>query len=170
MCTTILLPATKQYWRKASGPSAYIPLLLLFHRLHPHLKFKNSPKLFKFLFIPCGRLSWLPVSFLLHVKYPLSYRIVIKILKICFPQFFAYWHTDHVCQVSQKSNKTVEVAIWKSLTTFTQTDIHISITDTISSAAELKICKRWITVITKNHHNRVHFSRRLCSSCVSSWL
>jgi len=29
-----------------------------------------------FLFVPCGRLSWLPVSFLLHVKYPLSYRIV----------------------------------------------------------------------------------------------
>ena len=29
-----------------------------------------------FLFIPCGRLSWLPVSFLLHVKYTLSYRIV----------------------------------------------------------------------------------------------
>jgi len=28
------------------------------------------------LFVPCGRLSWLPVSFLLHVKYPLSYRIV----------------------------------------------------------------------------------------------
>jgi len=25
---------------------------------------------------PVGRLSWLPVSFLLHVKYPLSYRIV----------------------------------------------------------------------------------------------
>ena len=31
---------------------------------------------FNFLFIPCGRLSWLPVSFLLHVKYKLSYRIV----------------------------------------------------------------------------------------------
>ena len=31
---------------------------------------------FYFLFIPCGRLSWLPVSFLLHVKYTLSYRIV----------------------------------------------------------------------------------------------
>jgi len=30
----------------------------------------------KFLFIPCGRLSWLPVSFLLQVKYTLSYRIV----------------------------------------------------------------------------------------------
>jgi len=31
---------------------------------------------FNFLFIPCGRLSWLPVSFLLHVKYTLSYCIV----------------------------------------------------------------------------------------------
>jgi len=30
-----------------------------------------------FAYIPsCGGLSWLPVSFLLHVKYPLSYRIV----------------------------------------------------------------------------------------------
>ena len=31
---------------------------------------------FNFLFIPCGRLSWLSVSFLLHVKYTQSYRIV----------------------------------------------------------------------------------------------
>ena len=31
---------------------------------------------FDFLFIPCGGLSWLPVSFLLHVKYTVSYRIV----------------------------------------------------------------------------------------------
>jgi len=31
---------------------------------------------FNFLFVPCGRLSWLSVSFLLHVKYTLSYRIV----------------------------------------------------------------------------------------------
>jgi len=30
--------------------------------------------LFNFLFIPCGRLSWLPVGFLLHVKYTLSCR------------------------------------------------------------------------------------------------
>jgi len=29
---------------------------------------------FNFLFVPCGRLSWLPVSFLLHVKHTLSYR------------------------------------------------------------------------------------------------
>jgi len=28
---------------------------------------------FTFLFVPCGRLSWLSVSFLLHIKYPLSY-------------------------------------------------------------------------------------------------
>ena len=31
---------------------------------------------FNFLFVPCGGLSWLPISFLLHVKYTLSYRIV----------------------------------------------------------------------------------------------
>jgi len=35
--------------------------------------------LLHFLFIPCGRLSWLSVSFLLHVKYTLSYRIVCTI-------------------------------------------------------------------------------------------
>jgi len=29
-----------------------------------------------FLFVPCGGLSWLHVSFLLHVKYTISYRIV----------------------------------------------------------------------------------------------
>jgi len=32
---------------------------------------------FNFLFIPCGRLSWLPVSFLLQVKYT-HYRIVLQ--------------------------------------------------------------------------------------------
>ena len=31
---------------------------------------------FNFLFVLCGGLSWLPVSFLLHVKHTLSYRIV----------------------------------------------------------------------------------------------
>ena len=32
--------------------------------------------LLHFLFIPCGRLSWLFVSFLLNVKYTVSYRVV----------------------------------------------------------------------------------------------
>jgi len=35
---------------------------------------------FNVLFVPCGGLSWLPVSFLLHVKYTLSYRIVSYLL------------------------------------------------------------------------------------------
>jgi len=35
---------------------------------------------FNFLFVPCGGLSWLTVSFLLHVKHTLSYRIVTTIL------------------------------------------------------------------------------------------
>ena len=53
---------------------------------------------FYFLFIPCGRLSWLPVSFLLHVKYTLSYRIVPG-------------HIWHVMLVWRKgnSNRTVSV-------------------------------------------------------------
>jgi len=33
-------------------------------------------RLKKNFFVPSGRLSWLPVSFLLHVKYTISYRIV----------------------------------------------------------------------------------------------
>ena len=36
-----------------------------------------------FLFVPCGRLSWLHVSFLLHVKYTLWYRII-----------HSFWLTD----------------------------------------------------------------------------
>jgi len=35
---------------------------------------------FNFLFVLCGGLSWLPVSFLLHVEYTLSYRIVSYLL------------------------------------------------------------------------------------------
>jgi len=31
---------------------------------------------FTFLFIQCGRLSWLPISFLLHVEYTLSWHTV----------------------------------------------------------------------------------------------
>ena len=37
---------------------------------------------FNFLFVPGGGLSWLPVSFLLHVKYTLSYRIVYRIVAL----------------------------------------------------------------------------------------
>jgi len=33
--------------------------------------------LLHFLFIPCGRLSWLSVSYLLHIKYTVSHRIVL---------------------------------------------------------------------------------------------
>ena len=40
-------------------------LIILFVVLH-----------FNFLFVLCGRLSWLLVSFLLQVKHTLSYRIV----------------------------------------------------------------------------------------------
>jgi len=45
-----------------TGPIMLIVLFLVSH--------------FNFLLVPCGGLSWLSVSFLLHVKYTLSYRIV----------------------------------------------------------------------------------------------
>ena len=36
--------------------------------------FSNFSSFFTFLFVPCGRLSWLNVSFLQHVKYTASYH------------------------------------------------------------------------------------------------
>jgi len=47
-----------------TGPNTLIILFLASH--------------FNFLFIPCGRLSWLRVSFLLHVKYTLLYRRIVR--------------------------------------------------------------------------------------------
>ena len=59
---TFLLPTGLPSWQRDTGPIMLIVLFLVSH--------------FNFLFVPCGGLSWLPVSFLLHVKYTLSYRIV----------------------------------------------------------------------------------------------
>ena len=53
------LPSWQPDW---TGPIMLIVLFLVSH--------------FNFMFVPCGGLSWLPVSFLLHVKYTLSYRVV----------------------------------------------------------------------------------------------
>ena len=57
------LPSCQRDW---TGPIMFIVLFLVLY--------------FNFLFVPCGGLSWLPVSFLLHVKYTLSYRIVTSVL------------------------------------------------------------------------------------------
>ena len=60
----LLLPTGLPSWQRDwTGPIMLIGLFLVSH--------------FNFLFVPCGGLSWLPVSFLLHVKYTLSYRIVV---------------------------------------------------------------------------------------------
>jgi len=52
---------------------------------------------FNFLFVLCGGLSWLAVSFLLHVKYTLSYRIV------------DWWH-----QNLKKTHLVVSGFVWVS--------------------------------------------------------
>jgi len=49
-------------------------LLRLDQTYHAHQFIFNFFFFYIFLFIPCGRLSWLSVSFLLHVKYTLSCR------------------------------------------------------------------------------------------------
>jgi len=51
---------------------------------------------FNFLFVPCGGLSWLPVSFLLHVKYTLSYRIaqISWLLQIQYDSAIVSLYTD----------------------------------------------------------------------------
>ena len=59
-----LLPVGLNRYIVYTDRTGLITLIILFLVSH-----------FNFLFIPCGRLSWLPVSFLLHVKYLLSYRI-----------------------------------------------------------------------------------------------
>ena len=59
----LLLPTGLPSWQwDWTGPITLITLFLVSH--------------FNFLFVPCGGLSWLRVSFLLHLKYTLSYRIV----------------------------------------------------------------------------------------------
>ena len=59
----LLLPTGLPSWQRDwTGPIMLIVLFSVSHLI--------------FLFIPCGWLSWLHVSFLLHVKYTLSYRIV----------------------------------------------------------------------------------------------
>jgi len=61
----LLLPTGLPSWQRDwTGPIMLIVLFLVSH--------------FNFLFVPCGGLSsvsWLPISFLLHVKYTLSYCI-----------------------------------------------------------------------------------------------
>jgi len=60
------LPSWSWDW---TGLITLISLFLDFFLLH-------------FLFIPCVRLRWLSVSFLLHVKYTVSYRIVFASLTV----------------------------------------------------------------------------------------
>jgi len=50
---------------------------------------------FNVLFIPCGRLSWLPLSFLLYVKYTLSYRTKVQAVST---RNFAIANRSRVCR------------------------------------------------------------------------
>jgi len=58
------------------------------------VRFKKS-----FLFIPCGGLSWLHVSFFLHVKYTISYHIILLLLVDIIAAFRALRNTKGVQHV-----------------------------------------------------------------------
>ena len=74
----LLLPTGLPSWqRDGTGPIMLIVLFLVSY--------------FNFLFVPCGGLSWLPISFLLHVKYTLSYRIVSLVRHIPVLHFPPLW-------------------------------------------------------------------------------
>ena len=89
------------------------PLIILFLVLH-----------FNFLFVPCGRLSWLPVSFLLHVKYTLSYRKVWWYVPL-FRYNIATWQSDRQTdgqrdgQTISRVSSTTAVALlcWRAIKT-----------------------------------------------------
>jgi len=83
----LLLPIGLPSWQwDWTGPIMLIVLFLVSH--------------FNFLFVPCGGLSWLPVSFSLYVKYTLSYRIVsyrivVGLCRSClFIVFFLFFITN----------------------------------------------------------------------------
>ena len=63
---------------------------------------------FNFLFVPCGGLSCLPVTFLLHVKYTLSYRIVSFDIRpqvhhtyAAAPGYFAHISPTYLTEIMQ---------------------------------------------------------------------
>jgi len=85
----LLLPTALPLWQRDwTGRIMLIVLFLVSH--------------FNFLFVPCGGLSWLLVSFLLHVKYTLSYHII-------FSSYFAQNNVFHPYNTSTKDSLHYEI-------------------------------------------------------------
>ena len=70
----LFLPSRQWDWTENIMLNLLIVLFLVLH--------------FNFVFVPCGGLSWLPVSFLLHVKHTLSYRMCTSCVRVNF--FFVF--------------------------------------------------------------------------------
>ena len=97
----LLLPIGLPSWQwDWTGPIMLIVLFLVSH--------------FNFLFVPCGGLSWLPISFLLHVKYTVSYRIVSYIRQYMDHLSHTEWATRQTA--IQKSTKSkCFCKVWRSI-------------------------------------------------------
>jgi len=61
-------------------------------------------------YLPTCGLRWLPVNFLLPVKYTLSYGIVSYRLSVCLPVYLCVRHT--FCQVAYRSDPSTDVYCW----------------------------------------------------------
>ena len=114
-------------------------LIILFLVLH-----------FNFLFVPCGRLSWLPVSILLHVKYTLSYRIVSYLGSPCCPY------------------PTLESPLLLDITTIQQHGRRLRATwrDATTTYTTLDGRRQWLDVL--HHETRNHRRARIYMDMLST--
>jgi len=99
-----------------------------------------------FLFIPCGRLSWLPVSFLLHVKYTLSYRIVSY--RIVVKLFDVEYYRDLEMSITSHS-VSLKMVLFESFGTvfYSPSIVTTAVSLTISeifSVKELPNLRSWV--------------------------
>ena len=62
------------------------------------------------LFVPCGRLSWLTVSFLLHIKYTVSYPMTDDERSLLVRGTIQQWGTLHTMPPFQKLRRSPRVA------------------------------------------------------------
>ena len=76
---------------------------------------------FNFLFVPCGGLSWLPVGFLLHVKYTESYRIV------SYTEFYQFLNQTSSPNVMQSTGRPLKDTYWHSTTATAQSSSFVSL-------------------------------------------
>jgi len=96
--------------------------------------------LLHFLFIQC-ELSWLSVSFLLHVNYTVSYRtlqILIRKLPLPVATFYAWcewckchWHDKHLLYTTLSVNKVCSKCLFKRYVGISRLSCNVFAVDSV---------------------------------------